>query len=617
VRLDGDRTGTLCFDRDGRARLSVALDHPATVGDLDALERAADALPYLTVVDLPDGASLPRRHAEAFELPAPLPPAAFAQAAEVELLARPGGVRLPRHLGRFGVACHLVVVPPPAPPRPGGGPGGRSLLDLARWPVAATRRPAYVLCGGALAACLAAFVVAFTWQTWTLHDRFGSYGFDLGIFDQGTWLLSRAQDPFVTIRGLNLFADHASLVLVLVAPLYRLWSSARLLLALQVLGLAAPVVAVYRLGVRRLGSHLAGLAVAVAYLAYPGMQWAITWQFHPETIAAAGLAFAALAADRRRWRAMAAWLALALSCKEDVGLVVAGFGLFLVVRGERRVGWYTAAAGAAWFALATFVLIPLVSGRASPHFELNYGIPASSPRQVLLALPQLVRNATLFAFTDNGIAYLALVFLPLLGLPLLGAAWLLPVVAPLFLNLAAVHTYQHSINYQYLATSAPFLAFAAVAGAAALAARRRALLAPVLVALVLTAGWFDHRYGPALWSRAPVYVAASPHDQVRRRALALVDPDRPVSATYNLVTHLDHRRAVYEFPNPYRAENWGLDGDAHTPQEVAQLHWVVVEPALLGDQARQLLAQLRASPEWRTRFDEDGVVVLERAGAGP
>ena len=32
----------------------------------------------------------------------------------------------------------------------------------------------------------------------------------LGIFDQGVWLLSRLKDPFVTIRGLPLFGDHAS-----------------------------------------------------------------------------------------------------------------------------------------------------------------------------------------------------------------------------------------------------------------------------------------------------------------------------------------------------------------------------------------------------------------------
>ena len=166
------------------------------------------------------------------------------------------------------------------------------------------------------------FVGTFVWLAWLTHARFGTFGFDLGIFDQGVWLLSRFRDPFVTIRGLSLFGDHTSYILVLVAPLYWVWADPRLLL--QVVGLAIPAVSLYLIGTRRLHSPLAGLAVAAAYLAYPAVQWAAVWSFHPETLAAGFLGLAALAADRQRWRQMAAWLALALLCKEDVGLVVAG-----------------------------------------------------------------------------------------------------------------------------------------------------------------------------------------------------------------------------------------------------------------------------------------------------
>jgi hypothetical protein len=69
-----------------------------------------------------------------------------------------------------------------------------------------------------LGGMIALFVGTFVWVTWLTHARFGSFGFDLGIFDQGVWLLSRFRDPFVTIRGLPLFGDHASYILVLVAP---------------------------------------------------------------------------------------------------------------------------------------------------------------------------------------------------------------------------------------------------------------------------------------------------------------------------------------------------------------------------------------------------------------
>jgi uncharacterized membrane protein len=313
---------------------------------------------------------------------------------------------------------------------------------------------------------------------------------------------------------------------------------------------------------------------------------------------------------------MTVFLLLALACKEDVGLVVAGLGLLLVTGGHRRVGWRAVAGGVGWFLLCTFVLIPLVNGRSSPHFELNFGISDTSPLGIVGAVPLLVGRAVVMAASNRGFAYLALVLVPLAGLPLLAPRWLLPVAAPIFFNLASTLSYQQEIRYQYLATSAPFLAIATVGGLATIKARRRALLAPVLVLLVLAAGVSDSRWGSAPWSRQLVVGQPSPLDATRRRALALVDPDAPVSAQYNLVTHLAHRKAVYEFPNPFRAVNWGLSGDQHTRAEVDALRYVLVQRDLLGKQDGRLFDRLKASPAWTVRFDQDGIVLLERLRPG-
>jgi len=647
--LDGNRRATVSFDRDGRSLLTLILDRPATDADLDALERAADLLPHLELGDLDTRAGYPEAHARAFGLSRSLAAGAFNRTAEVELVA-PSGRRLPSTLGAFGLPARTTFLADPDPTRTrrgrpaNGSPIERLLLAAGRGLVAGTRLSARTLCGLALGVCLAVFVVAFVRQTWTLHSRFATYGFDVGIYDQGTWLLSRFRAPFSTVRGLNLFGDHGAYVLALLAPLYRVWPDARLLLALQAVALAVPAVVVFRLGARRLGHPAAGLAVAVAYLAYPAMQWAVVWQFHPESLAAAFLALAVLAADRGRTRTMAVLLLLAMLCRDEVGLVVAGFGALLAATGKRDLGLRTALAGLGWFLVTTFLLVPWANGRPTAQFEATYAITGTGPLAVLRAVPALGAHAVATALSNPGLWYLLLVFLPLLGLPLLAPRWLWPVAAPLILNLASVRPEQHQIRYQYLATAAPFLALAAVAGLAVVAARRRVLLAPLLVLLVLTAFAVDRRAGPALWSRSAVVVAASPADASRRAALATIDPGVPVSAQFNLVPHLTHRVVAYEFPNPFRAVNWGLPGDAHTPAEVAAVRYVIVEPALLSPDDRKLLDQLRASraagsvasraagdpvsrasgnvappaagdPEWRTVFDSGGVVVLQRLGA--
>src|SRR6266508_4646426 len=526
LRLDDERAATVSFDRHGRCRLTLALEGTAGDADIAALEEAADALPQLHLLDLDGVDDYPQRHAEVFGLPVPLTVDAFNRAAEVELLAPPGGRRLPARLGRYGLPLRgdrPATVP--APPAPGDGTVERALLGLGRRLVATTRIPGPTLCAVVLGVAVAVFVVAFTRATWTMHDRFGTYGFDLGIYDQGT----------------------------------------RLLLLLQVLFLAVPAVVVYRLGARHLGHPAAGLAVAVAYLAYPGVQWAITWQFHPEAIAAGLLALAVLAADRRDHGTMALLLALAALCGEEVGLVVAGFGVLLVAGGRRAVGLRTVGAGVAWFLVATFVLIPVVNGRETRLFEAGYGITGGGPRGLLAGLPTMAGHALQTGLANDGLGYLLLVFVPLLGLPLLAPRWLLPVAPPLLLNLAAVQPEHHQIRFHYLATAAPLLAAGAVAGLAVVRRRRRRLLAPLLVLLVLVAGFMDWRFGPAPWSREPVAIPVGSADQARREALALVDPDAAVSAQYNLVPHLAHRSRIYEFPNPFRAVNWGLPDDTHPP----------------------------------------------------
>jgi uncharacterized membrane protein len=617
--LDDQRAATVSFDRNGRCRLTLALDRPATDADVAALEEAADVLPHLHLYDLDDAADFPERHARAFGLPGPLAPDAFNRAAEVELLAPPGGRRPPARLGRFDLPASSGQLPP-APVVPHGRDDAgveRALLGLGRRLVELTRTSGPALCSLALGVAVAVFVAVFVRLTWTMHQRFGTYGFDLGIYDQGTWLLSRPRTPFVTVRGLDLLGQDAAYIMVLVAPLYRLWADPRLLLLLQVVFLALPAVVVYRLGARHLGHPAAGLAVAAAYLAYPGMQWALSWQFHPEAIAAGLLALAALAADRRRHRAMAVLLALAALCGAEVALVVAGFGALLVVGGRRAVGWRTLAAGLAWFLVATYVLAPLHAGRATRLFETDYGIAGAGPRALLRGLPTMAGHALQTGLADDGIVYLLLVFVPLLGLPLLAPRWLLPVAPPLLLNLAAVQAEHHQLRFHYLATAAPLLAAGTVAGLARVRSARRRLLAPLLVLLVLVSGFMSWRYGPAPLARDPVTVATGPADQARRQAVALVDPDAPVSAQFNLVPHLAHRAKVYEFPNPFRPVNWGLPGDTPPPGAVEELRFVAVQRDLLGKEDRDLLERLLADGDWRTAFDQENVVVLERSGAAP
>ena len=54
-----------------------------------------------------------------------------------------------------------------------------------------------------LVALMTLYVAVFGWLTWQQQRNYATFGFDMGIHDQGIWLLSRFEDPYVTVVGRN------------------------------------------------------------------------------------------------------------------------------------------------------------------------------------------------------------------------------------------------------------------------------------------------------------------------------------------------------------------------------------------------------------------------------
>ena len=185
---------------------------------------------------------------------------------------------------------------------------------------------------------------------------------------------------------------------------------------IQTVALILPAFVVYRLALPRIGAP-AGVALAAAYLLSPAMQSAISWQFHPETIAAGFLSLAVLAAESKHRQRMALCLLLAVLCKEDVSFVVMGFGLFLWLRDEKRTGVIVAASAFAYFCLITFVAVPLINGHPSLYLEQNYDIHGGM-LGVLPTMPSVIAHTISHTLSARGLLYLHAIFGPLCLLPL-------------------------------------------------------------------------------------------------------------------------------------------------------------------------------------------------------
>ena len=96
---------------------------------------------------------------------------------------------------------------------------------------------------------LAGAVVIWTWyfsvRSLNIHHALGTATYDSALYDQGMWLLSRFEAPFVTLMGRNLFGDHTSLILLFVAPLYWVAPGVGTLLFVQSAAIAAGALPVF------------------------------------------------------------------------------------------------------------------------------------------------------------------------------------------------------------------------------------------------------------------------------------------------------------------------------------------------------------------------------------
>ena len=466
-----------------------------------------------------------------------------------------------------------------------------------------------------------AYVGVLGWLTVRQHARFGTFGFDMGIHDQGIWLLSRFERPFVTVRGVHYFGHHLNLVSLLFVPAYWLGAGPAFLYAVETAFLGLGAVPVFLLARDLVGGRWAPVAAAGAYLLHPTLSWINWWHFHPEALAISPLLLAVWLARRERWRGFAACIAFVLSTKEDLALAVFALGVVLalgaLVRRDRsgwRPGAVTAAVGLGWYVLALQVVMPFFHGGGEDaHYvqELypTFGHDAPSIVAGIVTSP----STTWRLLTDGArLDYYARLLAPtgfvgLLGLPMLLVAG--PQVAA---NALSSLSTTYDARYHYSVAPVAAMAAAAVHGLAVL--RRagtwvlRLGVVVLVVGAVVTQRWWGvtplgRPFDDGYWLPEPS------REDALERAVAAVPADASVAATYFLVPHLTHRRVVYEWPNPWVPGNWGFaNRDPHDPAVVSHL---VLD--LREGQADDLLASLRGSDFSDAVFEEDGVVVLARA----
>ena len=440
------------------------------------------------------------------------------------------------------------------------------------------------------------------------HNNFYTFDYDLGIFDQGIWLLSRGSS-FITVRGLEVFGHHANFGFLLLVPFYWLGAGPNFLNIFMVAAVALGVIPLYRYSLQLLEHSWHALVPPLAYLAHFSSSWMLNETFHPEVVAIAPLMLAYVAATKQQWRPYAIWLVLAGIWKEDLALAVLMVGVIVFIKGHKRVGLITSGTALVYFVLVIRVMIPALTD-GGVFYEKFFGELGSGALEIIvnsIRRPSLV----IAAFTDHdALGYLRDLLLPFVFTPLAGPMALLVGLPQFVANMLSVQ-FSHGVRVHYAAVPFAAVSLALVEGLSRLKPigfRRFALGGIAAMTATTSVLWgllpWGQPYDQGNWALEPNSRAVA-----LREAVSLPEPDDAVVATFNLVPHLTHRRQIYTFPNPWTASNWGTG--VELPPDPAIVDWLVIDRSTLGELDDDFESVL-AEEDWEIVFDRDSIVVARR-----
>lgn len=394
------------------------------------------------------------------------------------------------------------------------------------------------------------YMLVFSTLTIRQHNSFNTNALDLAKFDQSIWNTSRGRPYQITIGEDLVIESHFSPSLAVFAPLYWLWPDVRILFIAQSLLLGGAGFLIYW-HFRRLAPWL-GLIVFAAYLMHPSLHEVNLVEFRRITLAVFATSFAMYHLLRRQYGWMALGLALTLLSKEDLSLLVAAFGLYILFfQKEFKVGALTLVAGIAWFILVPFVLLPQLMTHDQvegyQHAASSYGYLGSNLPEILNTLTTQPQILWEYAGRPERLRALFDFLWPTAFLFLLAPEIALFIIPNLAILLASTSNAMGRLGNWYPSVLIVILYWAVGLGINRLPYnwKRPAL---VLLLVVSAVAWFSRS---ELWPGQQFDAArfqVSDHDRQVSAALREIPAEAIVMAQDPLVPHLSHRENIYLLP---------------------------------------------------------------------
>lgn len=398
------------------------------------------------------------------------------------------------------------------------------------------------------------YCLYFTFVSFLRFDNFHTGRFDLGNMDQAVWntingrIFQTSTDNGIIIS--RLFA-HADFMLILLSPLYLLWSHAKMLLLLQVLVVGSGSFFVYAIAKNILKNKNIALTLAFAYLLNPAIERANLYDFHAVTLATTLLLGTYYFYLKKNYKYFVLFALLAGLCKEQIWLIISLFGISLFIQQKKRLfGAIVFLASIGIFLFLIWYAIPHVRG--SQHFALSYYSDfGDSPTSIILTAllsPQKILN---IIFQPNRIHYLIQLFSPQGFLSLLSPLNLVFAIPDLLINLLSSRQLFRELYYHYTAAISPFIFIASIQSIA-LIRKRIPKIRPAFIVLYLLIASFSaaYLYGPlpgAVSQDVEIFTDIKNKEFINKY-LDTIPSQYSIAATNNVGSHVSQREKISVLP---------------------------------------------------------------------
>ena len=390
------------------------------------------------------------------------------------------------------------------------------------------------------------FTAVFFWLNQRQYLTFQVRSPDADRFIQAIWNTGQGNFLYSTIKEGSILKNHFSPYMALLTPFLWLVPDPRILFLIQIIGFAAAGLLLYKI-VHDKYPQIAPWFLLAFFLNHDLHQVAV-YELRRITLAVPYLALIAYSLHIKNRRLLLVGIFFALLCKEEVGLVVFGVGLFLVlVERDWKWGIPLAAFGASWLIAMQQWIIPALGKGNYPPLNYFSAWGGSIPEMMANMLTQPIRVIQAMFDKMSLIPLWHTLLAVAIVLPFLGVEYLLVCLPLLGVMLLASDPDMHSLGRWYMAAILPFL-FAAIGLALTRLPKQWARIAAG--GLLLTTAVSYWLYSPAPLARnyeSFRYQLTDRHRQAWQLLEQLPD-DTAVSAQVAFTSQVAQRELLFLYP---------------------------------------------------------------------